>query len=163
MSKNESLTYAGFWIRAGAVLIDTCLFLIITLPPLYWVYGDDSFNAINSTFKSWDILLNWIFPFIATIVFWIYRSATPGKIIFKLKIVDAKTGSSLSARQSILRYLAYYISTIPLCFGFLWVVFNRKKQGWHDLIANTVVVRSTLYRPLPVTFENNTNSTQKES
>ncbi|NOI26619.1 RDD family protein [Vibrio mediterranei] len=143
MSKNEPIVYAGFWVRTGAVLIDTGLFLIITLPLLYWIYGDASLHSTQSTSKGWDVFLNWVFPFVATTVFWIYRSATPGKIVFKLRVVDAKTRSSLSTRQSILRYLAYYVSTIPLCLGFLWVVFNTKKQGWHDLIANTIVIRST--------------------
>ncbi|MEF1301681.1 RDD family protein, partial [Vibrio owensii] len=84
---------------------------------------------------------NWVLPFIATVLFWVYRSATPGKIALKLKVVDAKTGEALSTSKSILRYVAYYVSTIPLGLGFIWIAFNGKKQGWHDMIANTVVIR----------------------
>jgi uncharacterized RDD family membrane protein YckC len=56
--------------------------------------------------------------------------------------VDAKTGSSLSVGQSLVRYVGYFVSAIPFCLGLIWVGFDSKKQGWHDKIAGTVVVRS---------------------
>jgi uncharacterized RDD family membrane protein YckC len=40
------------------------------------------------------------------------------------------------------RYFAYFVSTIPFCLGFLWVAFDKRKQGWHDKLAHTVVVRA---------------------
>jgi uncharacterized RDD family membrane protein YckC len=43
--------------------------------------------------------------------------------------------------QLIGRYLGYYVSTIPLLLGIIWVGIDRKKQGWHDKLARTVVVR----------------------
>ena len=75
------------------------------------------------------------------IVFWIYRSATPGKMILGIKIVDMKTGNPPSPSQSITRYLGYYVSMIPLMLGIIWVAFDEKKQGWHDKLAGTVVVK----------------------
>ncbi|EEX33201.1 hypothetical membrane protein [Vibrio coralliilyticus ATCC BAA-450] len=62
----------------------------------------------------------------------------------KLEVLDAVTGHRLTLSKSVIRYLAYYISAIPLCLGFIWIAFNGKKQGWHDLIANTVVVRKVV-------------------
>jgi len=50
------------------------------------------------------------------------------------------------------RYFAYFISTIPLCLGFLWITFDRKKQGWHDKLAGTVVVRTLRRGAEPVKF-----------
>jgi len=67
-------------------------------------------------------------------------------------VVDARTGGPLSVSQAILRYLGYFVSTIPLCLGLLWVGFDARKQGWHDKIAGTVVVRSKHRMPTPVTF-----------
>ncbi len=141
MELSNQFEYAGFWVRFGAALIDTILFLMLTMPLLYWIYGNYYFESEGFILGGWDLLLNWVFPFIATVLFWVYRSATPGKIALKLKVVDAKTGEAISTSKSIIRYLAYYVSTIPLCLGFIWVAFNGKKQGWHDLIANTVVIR----------------------
>ena len=78
---------------------------------------------------------------VAIIAFWLLKQATPGKIAISAKIVDAKTGGEPSIGQYIIRYIAYFLSTIPLCLGFIWVAFDSKKQGWHDKIAGTVVVR----------------------
>jgi uncharacterized RDD family membrane protein YckC len=67
--------------------------------------------------------------------------ATPGKMAVGCEIVNAKTGEKLGIGRSIVRYLGYFVSTLPLGLGFLWVVFNKRKRGWHDLIAGTVVIR----------------------
>ena len=61
------------------------------------------------------------------------------------KIVDAETGKEPSIAQYIGRYFAYIISAIPFCLGFIWVAFDSKKQGWHDKLAGTVVVRPKIH------------------
>ncbi|NBX04206.1 MAG: RDD family protein [Alphaproteobacteria bacterium] len=77
-------------------------------------------------------------PFFA--LCWHYWSATPGKMIMRMKLVDAVTEKPISDKQIALRLLGYIISTIPLFLGFCWVGFDKKKQGWHDKIAGTVVI-----------------------
>jgi uncharacterized RDD family membrane protein YckC len=69
-----------------------------------------------------------------------YR-ATPGKMLFSLQIVKADTGAALTLKESVIRYFGYYLAAIPLFIGFFWVAFDKRKQGWHDKIAGTVVVR----------------------
>jgi len=91
---------------------------------------------------------------VAVIIFWIYKSATPGKIATRLTIVDAKTGNKPSTRQFVIRYLGYYVSTLPLLLGFIWVGIDKRKQGFHDKLAGTVVLRST--KTEPVKFEGQT-------
>ncbi|NOH62419.1 RDD family protein [Vibrio sp. RE88] len=139
--EEKSLEYAGFWVRLGASLIDTVLLLLLTTPLMHWVYGELYWSSEDFLLGGWDLVLNWVCPLIATVAFWMYRSATPGKIALKLEVRDADTGERLTFSKSVLRYVAYYVSAIPLCLGFIWIAFNSKKQGWHDLIANTVVVR----------------------
>ena len=73
-------------------------------------------------------------------IFWLTKQATPGKMAVSIKIVDAKTGGTLSMGQSIVRYLGYFIATVPLGLGLLWVAFDAHKQGWHDKMAGSVVV-----------------------
>ena len=63
-------------------------------------------------------------------------------MLLSLRVVDAKTGNSLSVGQSIVRYIGYFVAGIPFGLGIFWVGFDSKKQGWHDKIAGTVVVRS---------------------
>jgi uncharacterized RDD family membrane protein YckC len=58
------------------------------------------------------------------------------------EVVDAQTGAALSVRQSIGRYFGYYVSILPLLLGLAWVAFDPRKQGWHDKLAGTVVVRA---------------------
>ncbi|MDQ7084304.1 MAG: RDD family protein [Sulfurovum sp.] len=86
--------------------------------------------------------MNYILPAIVVIIFWVYKSATPGKMALKLTIVDAKTGKNASTGQLIGRYLGYYVSIIPLCLGIIWVGIDKRKQGWHDKLAGTVVLKS---------------------
>ncbi len=144
--------YAGFWIRTGASIIDTILVLILIGPILTVIYGVDYW--INESFIKgfWDIIFNYILPAIVVIIFWAYKSATPGKMATKLTIVDAKTGAKPSTRQFIIRYLGYYVSMIPLFLGIIWVGIDKRKQGWHDKLAGTVVIRNNLTEP--VKFEN---------
>ncbi|NOH52064.1 RDD family protein [Vibrio coralliilyticus] len=142
--KDTSKEYAGFWIRFAASLIDTVLLLLLITPLMHWVYGEVYWSSDDFLLGGWDLVLNWICPLIATVAFWVYRSATPGKMALKLEVLDADTGHRLTLSKSVIRYLAYYISAIPLCLGFIWIAFNGKKRGWHDLIANTVVVRKVV-------------------
>ncbi|ELB2948540.1 RDD family protein, partial [Vibrio alginolyticus] len=87
-----------------------------------------------------DLILSWIFPLVAIIGFWLYRQATPGKMAISAKIVDAKTGDKPTLQQYIVRYLGYILATIPLGLGIFWVAWDKRKQGWHDKLANTVVI-----------------------
>ncbi len=134
--------YAGFWIRTLAAIIDTIIILVIITPVLMAIYGSTYWVSESFIQGTWDVLLNYVFPAIAVIVFWVYKSATPGKMILKLIIVDAKTGNKPSTGQFIGRYFAYYVSTIPLLLGLIWVGIDKRKQGWHDKLAGTVVIRS---------------------
>lgn len=134
-------SYAGFWIRTMAALIDTILILLVIVPILLKIYGPEYWDLDVLTHGAWDTLLSYILPAVAVIIFWIYRSATPGKMLLGLEIVDAKTGGKPSTAQFVGRYLGYYVSIIPVLLGILWVAFDSRKQGWHDKLAGTVVVR----------------------
>jgi uncharacterized RDD family membrane protein YckC len=134
--------YAGFWIRTGATIIDVILISIITTPILIAIYGSDYFMSESLMLGAWDFLLSYALPVVATIIFWIYKSATPGKMATKLTIVDAKTGVKPTTGQFIGRYFGYFISTLPLFLGIIWVGIDRRKQGWHAKLAGTVVIRS---------------------
>jgi len=76
------------------------------------------------------------------VAFWIYRSATPGKMAMNLIIVDAKTGGRPSTPQFVGRYFGYFVSVLPLMLGIIWVGFDKRQQGWHDKMAGTVVIRN---------------------
>ncbi len=154
--QEQHVEYAGFWIRVGASVIDSILIILMTYPLLLSVYGTGYFDPEVTGFIAGpaDFLISWVFPAIAIIVFWIYKSATPGKMAISAKIVDANTGARASTGQLIGRYLGYFISGIPLGLGIIWVAFDKRKQGWHDKIAGTVVVRQKSVVAEPVKFDN---------
>ena len=151
----DDVEYAGFWVRVAASLIDTLLIVSITMPLLFAIYGKAYFGASTGEVFAGlaDFLVSWLAPAGAVIVFWQYKQATPGKLILSARIVDAKTGKTLSMGQSIARYLGYFVSTIPLGLGLLWVAFDPKKQGWHDKLAGTVVILVKKRGPAPVNSE----------
>lgn len=139
---SESIEYAGFWIRVMATLIDSVIVMIITLPITTAIYGEVPKDGYTYLQGGWDLVINYVFPALAVIVFWIVKSATPGKLFNKLTIVDAKTGGKPSVGQYIVRYLGYFVSIIPLCAGLIWVAFDQRKQGWHDKMAGTLVIKN---------------------
>jgi uncharacterized RDD family membrane protein YckC len=150
---NDDLEYAGFWVRVGAALIDTVLICIVLWPILTAVYGSDYWSGERLVQGPLDFLLSWVAPAVAVVLFWIARQATPGKMAIGARIVDAETGGRASTKQLVLRYLGYYLATIPLGIGLLWVAFDPRKQGWHDKLARTVVVRKKGGTRRPVEFQ----------
>ena len=149
----EGVEYVGFWVRFVASLIDSIL-VALTISPLasalfhsraQLAMSDDPVQMLNALGQGlWDPAsrASLVLTAIAIIVFWIYKSATPGKMIFGAKIVDARTGGPMTTGQAIGRYLGYYVSLFTLCIGFLWIAFDSRKQGFHDKLANTVVIRA---------------------
>lgn len=144
LAKNTSdLEYVGFWSRTLASIIDSVISLAVIYPLLFAIYGKEYFTKTNFILGVGDFLLSYVFPAVAVLLFWIYKSATPGKMVIRARIVDAKTGERASTGQLVGRYFSYYLSALPLGMGFFWVGWDAKKQGWHDKLAGTLVVRPT--------------------
>lgn len=145
----NSFVYAGFWIRAVALLIDAVLLqalYFITLAPFVIVIGILAANIpplvamqIGVVFVvTLAALLQWMWFTIGESSAW---QATPGKKILGLKVarVDGERVSFGTANK---RYWSRIASTLPAFAGYLMVGVSAKKQGIHDRIAKTVVVKS---------------------
>lgn len=139
--QGADVEYAGFWIRVWASLIDTVLILIIVSPILTWIYGSGYWQGTKIVHGPADVLFSWVLPALAILLFWHAKQATPGKLAIAAQIVDATTGGKPTTRQFVIRYLGYFVSSIPFLLGLFWVAFDPRKQGWHDKLAGTVVVR----------------------
>lgn len=144
----ENKEYAGFWIRFGALLIDLVVMAIVLYVPLSLIYGEEYWLGDKLIYGFWDVMLGYVVPFVATIWFWLHYLGTPGKMAMKLQIVDASTGGKMRTGQAIGRYFAYILSAVPLCLGFIWVGVDQRKQGWHDKLAGTAVIRNTGKEPV---------------
>jgi uncharacterized RDD family membrane protein YckC len=134
--------YVGFWRRVLATVIDTLLQLVVIVPLLLAIYGREymALAQVSAFAGFWDFVIQFVLPTIAVLVFWRYWGATPGKMAVSAKIVDADSGGPPATSRLVLRYLAYLVSLLPLGLGFLWIAIDRRKQGFHDKIAHTIVI-----------------------
>lgn len=142
--QHDNFQYAGFWVRFVAYIIDNILlFLLGSLFFLIFYWYHEPLDHLDSGAPVLIPLeLVWlVFSSALIIALWIYKCATPGKMLFGARIVDADTGGPASAGKYIARYLSYIISFVFLGLGFLWIAFDKRKQGWHDKLAGTVVIK----------------------
>lgn len=135
------LEYVGFWLRVWASVIDSILVLLVLVPLTAAVYGWNYFMMATHDAGIVDFLVSWVLPAMVVLAFWTAKNATPGKMAISATIVDARTGAPPGTGQHIGRYMGYFLAVIPFGLGLLWVAFDPKKQGWHDKLAGTVVVR----------------------
>lgn len=134
------MSYAGFWWRFLANIVDSLILVVVqgvVLLVLAPGLLDPATGSLPAGLQVALVILDLAYVF----GFWLAKQATPGKLAVGARIVDARTGGRPSAGQFGLRYVGYFLSALPLFLGFLWVAFDRRKQGWHDKIAGTVVVR----------------------
>ena len=138
--EQSEIRFAGFWVRTAAHVIDAILLLVILMAIVWWMYAGElrELGTVQITPLA-HVGFN-LGPVIAILLFWEFRSATPGKMMLGLRIADAETLERPSTMQLIVRFFAYLVSMVPLFIGFLWVAFDPRKQGWHDKIARTLVV-----------------------
>lgn len=122
-----------------ASLLDTVLLVLISMP-LLWSIGGWQLVLVEEESLIKDIIL-YLMPVVLVLLFWSAKQATPGKILIRAKIVDADSGLAPTFSKLCIRYIGYLVSMIPLGLGYFWVAFDPKKQGWHDKLAGTVVIR----------------------
>ncbi|WP_024985565.1 RDD family protein [Brevibacillus borstelensis] len=141
-SQEASYAFAGFWIRVGATLLDGLFltgisFLIFNPLRRAFTAGPDVFSYID--------LLEIVFDFAYAILLTWWTGQTLGKLITGIRVVNARQHrSQLTLGQVLLReVVGKFLSALPLGLGYLWAGWNRKKQGWHDLIARTYVIRDS--------------------
>lgn len=118
--------YAGSGQRFVAFLIDAILLGIIGA-----VLGQASESQVISIIVGAAYYL----------YFWVKQDGqTLGKKAMHIKVVRAD-GQPMDWMTAGLRYIGYIVSGIPLLLGYIWILFDGKKQGWHDKIAGTYVVK----------------------
>ena len=150
-----AVSYVGFWLRLIAQIVDTVLGLLIIVPLLYGLYGTGfmDFGRLMSSPLEYllsyqpqtgtlDYVISYGLPAVAIVIFWLTSQATPGKMLVSARVVDVVTHGKIGAGQAIGRYLGYYVCFLSLGLGFLWIAIDARKQGWHDKLAGTLVIKA---------------------
>ena len=145
----------GFWKRAIAITIDLIFLDVstkISLLPLKRsidlgdmipadLFSMDTFQA--KVFLLYVILYLFVGLILSLVYFTYFHSATGqsiGKGLLKIKAIQT-SGEPLNFKIAFIRWGGYFISGLAMYLGFLWVLFDKNKQGWHDKIAGTYVVK----------------------
>ncbi|MDT8418856.1 MAG: RDD family protein [Desulfuromonadales bacterium] len=138
----QTMPKAGFWIRVTAAILDAILvgFLQGGLGGLLYLAG-----ALNGSANQGLTLLVQIFTYLLSCVYYIlftgYCGQTPGKMALRIKVIRCD-GSSLSYGRAAFREIpAKFIAGIILGIGYLMVAFDEQKQGLHDRMADTYVIK----------------------
>ncbi len=156
--------YAGFVSRLIAYLIDTVI-AILGISVIWWLITitvdllkvRQVMAALGWTGKlsmmfeptNELVLRSFVFIFgvgLYQVFFLTLANRTIGKGLMGLQVVPLK-GGRVGILRAILRYLGYIVSIIPLFFGFIWILFSSRRQGWHDKIAGTCVIYTWEARP----------------
>jgi uncharacterized RDD family membrane protein YckC len=144
--------YGGFWRRVFAFLIDQVILYGIYL--VFFLIGLMSYTfghlahggPFPPTMGAWFMILYWSAVVIVTALYFTCFVAvagqTPGKMALGLKVVPAEDGI-MTFGMALLRWVGYMVSGFFFYLGFAWIAFDSRKQGWHDKIAGTVVVRES--------------------
>ena len=122
----EDSQYAGFLIRLGAAIIDS----LITGVPAAIITSFTDIPAIGT-----------VLSVVYYVMFTYARGQTPGKMLLGLHVVDAN-GHKPNLKQVLLReVIGKAIGALALLIGYLWIIWDPRKRGWHDYIGGTFVVK----------------------
>jgi uncharacterized RDD family membrane protein YckC len=137
----DRVAYGGFWIRFVAYLIDAILLGIVG-SVIWSIFG---FSWAATDLEHYDPTIN----LVSFLIGWLYfallesspRGATVGKMAMGLRVVTG-SGQRLSFLNATGRYFAKILSAIILGIGFIMIAFTDKKRGLHDMIADTLVIKT---------------------
>ena len=126
---------AGFWVRTFAYLIDAIGIGIVSGV----VASITGSGPAGTTSNGLSFLIGLAY----FCYFWSAQGGgqTLGMRVLNLKVVRTD-GSALTLTQALIRYVGLIVSFVCFAIGVIWVAFDADKQGWHDKIAGTYVIRS---------------------
>ena len=120
---------AGFWRRFGAVLIDGII-LTVAYAILRRILGPGSADAIY-------VALSLAY---FTVLEGRSDGQTLGKRALGIRVLDFGGGEAIGYGRAAIRYVGRIVSSLVFALGYLWMLWDREKQTWHDKFANSVVV-----------------------
>ncbi len=139
----KEFRFVGFWKRVGMSFIDFIILILYSL--IIYFIGNHILKidpASDLEYLYYFILLA-IVPIIAIYLLWKYKGASLGKLLCKVRIVDAETGYHPLDKQFLYRLLGKFISNISFLLSYIHIGIDSRKQSWHDKFSRTVVVNNS--------------------
>ena len=137
----ETHELAGLGARWAAYFIDYFLLIILALLIIFFmgfVFGDDSTSIWQAIGLAIPVAYHWYF--------WTRRDGqTPGKFALGIRVIKAN-GAPIGDTDAVIRAIGYNVSWIFFGLGYIWAIFDKNKQSWHDKLAGTYVVRKDKHR-----------------
>ena len=133
--------YAGFWVRFLAFLLDGIVLGVLSAALLPFSGPQFTMTGTSISIHAGANALGTLVGLVYFIGFWSWRGQTVGMMPFNMQVVGVADGKRIDLVRGLLRYVGVIISIIPLFLGLIWAAFDPRKQGWHDKIAATVVIR----------------------
>ncbi len=148
VSTAGTVVYAGFWARFGASLLDGLIIGAVSFVINFVVGIVAAFSGngpTSSILKMISQVVSWV-VFAIELVYFIYfigaKGQTLGKMALKIKVVKVGTNEAPGYLKAFLReVVGKFISSFVFLLGFLWMLWDKNKQTWHDKIAGTVVIK----------------------
>ena len=143
---------AGFWRRAVSAFLDWLLVGIVAAA-VGALFGVDTPAPAPAQGDGFQFQFAGTGPYILVeLAYFTYFHATSagqsiGNKILGIRVLDADTGRSLPYVRAFVRALMSNISALPCFLGFFWMLWEPRKRTWHDMVANSLVVRTTVYPP----------------
>ncbi len=150
------MSYAGFWKRFAAVLIDGIILWVVDLfllVPFLGMLGLGFLDAaMNDGDPSAGMIMSIIGAYLGSLMMiflagWLYyaimessnKQATLGKMALGIIVTDMN-GNRISFGRATGRYFGKFLSALILYVGYMMAGFTEKKQGLHDILAGCLVV-----------------------
>jgi uncharacterized RDD family membrane protein YckC len=143
---------AGFWRRLVAAFLDWILVGIVA-SAIGALFGVDTTAPTPVQGDGFEFRFDWAGPYILVeLAYFTWFHATSagqsiGNKILGIRVLDADTGRSLPYARAFVRALMSNLSALPCFLGFFWMLWDRRKQTWHDMVASSLVVRASAYPP----------------
>jgi uncharacterized RDD family membrane protein YckC len=138
--------YAGFWIRFLASFVDG---LIVGLPlAILFAATNGGLFVTAGTIGPGEQLAQYLARLAITVAYYALQEGGPsgqtlGKRLCNIRVVDAETGQpGVGPGRAAGRNLMSIVSSWALGIGYLWMLWDPKKQTWHDKVARTIVVKA---------------------
>jgi uncharacterized RDD family membrane protein YckC len=139
--------FASHGARLVAYIVDGILVsVLVTIVAVLLSFGVAAFAVAGADALA---VLGGIFVIVAIFAvslgyfpwFWVKGGATPGMRIFNLRVVRDRDGGPIGWGEALLRLVGFWVSSLVFYLGFAWILIDKRRRGWHDLIAGTVMVQ----------------------